>query len=250
MGVDYRVWIIPRERAFRPRVDQVASLANAMREGGWVPMPDASGQQSRVDELLAGADKAGRRLRRSHDFTEEPFTPGWVEFHSQNELVLHWDVRNTDTAGVQYPFNFDPYPDSQPPYFHVFLILGDSYFYRTGDNVLPFDEQYTTCACGEQLAHWIGWSEGAGSERIHRICPKCGKIFDPSEIACDLLDGWTRESQLLAGGLTFRFALMVDCHKSWPHEEEAGRRFHLRPEFVELWRTCIGVPFELVVTFD
>jgi hypothetical protein len=54
----------------------------------------------------------------------------------------------------------------------------------------------------------------------------------------------------LPGGLTFRFALVVDCHKYFPSDEEAGRRFHLKEKFLDLWRKFMGVPFELVVTAD
>lgn len=245
MGVDYRVWVIPQQRTFRPSPDQVASLANALREGGWVPKPEAPGQNSEVIELLPGESNASR----SQKFAAESFTPGWVEFHCQHELLLSWDVLNMTQADVRYPFIFDPYPDFGPPYFHIYLILGDHYFYWTGENVMPFDQQATRCTCGEQLGYEAGWS-GAGSQRIYRFCPKCGQNFDPSTIACDVLDAWTGESRSLLGGHVFRFALLVDCHKYFPREVEAGRRFHLHPEFLELWSTHIGVPFELVVTAD
>jgi hypothetical protein len=69
-------------------------------------------------------------------------------------------------------------------------------------------------------------------------------------IAFEVLDGWTGMPVPLAGGLTFRFALKVDCHKCWPREEEEGKRFQLRSEFLDLWRKLIGVPFDIVATFD
>jgi len=81
-------------------------------------------------------------------------------------------------------------------------------------------------------------------------CPKCRHEFDSSEITCDVLDGWTGEPSPLAGGLTFRFGLVVNCHKYFPKEEEAARRFRLRPEFLDLWRRHIGVPFEQIETWD
>lgn len=249
MGVDYQVWVIPQQRAYRPSADQFANLANALRDGNWVPKPEANGQRSQVLELLPGQTTVGRQAVRGQPFVVEPFTAGWVEFHTQHELLLSWNVQNMIEADVKYPFLFDPYPDSGPPYFHVCLILGDGYFYWTGENVMPFDEQAVKCACGEQLSHDTGWSP-AGSGRIHRKCPKCAQAFDPSEIACDMIDGWTGERRPLVGGLTYRFALLVDCHKYWPREQEDGKRFNLRTEFLDLWRTHIGVPFELVVTFD
>jgi hypothetical protein len=250
MGVDYVVWIIPKQREFRASAEQVADLANALRDGGWVPKPGAAGQKSKAIELLPGNGSEGNKPARIEDFESAPFTPGWVEFRSQHEFVMDWHVQNLREAGVEYPFVFDPYPDSGPPYFYVRLILGQDYFYWTGENVMPFADTATKCACGEQLAYWTGWAHGVGSQRIHHKCPNCGRGFDPSGKSCRLIDGWTGVSSQLPGGLTFRFALVVDCHKYFPSDEEAGRRFHLKEEFLDLWRKFIGVPFELVITAD
>jgi hypothetical protein len=117
MGVDCRFWVFPRERAFRPTAEQVALLANALRDGSWVPKPEASGQRSQASELLPGNAVTSKKPARVQEFDSQPFTPGWVEFHSQHELVMDWHVQNLLKAGVQYPFVFDPYPDSGPPYF-------------------------------------------------------------------------------------------------------------------------------------
>jgi hypothetical protein len=250
MGVDYRVWVLPRQRSFRPSAEQFARLANALRDGNWAPMPDTPGQGSQIIELLPGNSVAGKKPARVQGFDNIPFTSSWVEFHSQHELVMDWHVRNLREAGVQYPFVFDPYPDSGPPYFYVRLILGRDYFYWTGENVMPFDDATTECVCGEQLSFWTDWAHGTPSQRIQMVCPQCGQRFDPSGKACDILDGWSGAPTPLIGGLTFRFALVVDCHKYWPHDEDAARRFHLRSGFLDLWRKTIEVPFETVVTFD
>ena len=250
MGVDCVVWTFAKQRSFRPTADQFSALANALRDGGWCPRLETPGQRSNFSELLLGNDKAGKKPTRTQSFTSDPFTPGWVEHHSQHELVLVWDVQNQKIADVHYPFVFDPYPDSGPPYFYVRLILGSEYFYWTGENVMPFDDADTKCVCSEQLAYWTGFASGVPSQRIHYTCPNCGRNFNPSEKTCQVLDGWTGEPSPLLGGLTYRFALVVDCHKYWPREEAEGRRFHLKPQLLDLWRNFIGVPFEQVVTFD
>jgi hypothetical protein len=252
MGIDCRFWMFPQQRAFRPNAEQFACLANSLRDGNWVPKPDAPGQKSRIFELLPvdSPSPMAKKPTRVQAMDSQPFAAGWVEFHSQYELVVEWHVQNLREAVVQYPFEFDPYPDSGPPYFYVRLILGQEFFYWTGENVMPFEDASTKCLCGEQLAYWTGWAHGAPSERIHRACPRCGKEFDPSGKVCKILDGWTGAASPLIGGLTFRFAMVVDCHKYWPHDREASKRFHLRADFLDLWRKCVGVPFQLVVTFD
>lgn len=229
----------------------MANLANALRQGKWVPRPEAKCQNSEVRELLpSNSTQLSKKPMRVHQFADEPFSAGWIEFHSEHELILDWYVQNMEEARVQYPFTFDPYPDSGPPYFYVRVILGNEYFYWTGENVMPFPDEATKCQCGEQLVYDAGWAHGTGSERIHRSCLNCGRLFDPSKFACDVLDGWTGEPHALKGGLAFRFALAVDCHKYRPREEEAFRKFKLREDFLDLWRTCISVPFEQVVTAD
>jgi hypothetical protein len=251
MGVDYQVWIIPKQRSFRPNADQVANLANALREGRWVPASEAEGQRSEILELLPGGDTVKKKPARVHTFTTEPFTAAWIEFHSQHELLLNWSVNDQRAACVQYPFSFDPYLNSgSTPYFYVYVVLGHDYFCYTGETVMPIDEQSTRCACGEQLAFWTGYASGAPSQRIFSHCPKCSRDFDISGVSCDVQDGWTGKPSPLRGGLTFRFALIVNCHKYFPHDEEGAKRFHLRPEFLDLWRTHIGVPFEQIETWD
>jgi hypothetical protein len=250
MGVDCVVWVIPKERLFRPSVEQFADLANALRDNGWVPKPDAPGQRSEVRELLPSNDVIKRKPAMASEIGPEQFTASWVEFHSKHELVLQWYVNDMALAGVQFPFVFLPYPDSGHTYFCIRLILGRDYFYYTGENVMPFEVSATQCSCSEQFVYETGWSPGVPYQRIHSFCPKCGRSFNPSSVACNILDGWTGASSSLIGGLTFRFALVVDCHKNWPHEEEAGRQYHLRAQFLDLWRKFIGVPFEQVVTFD
>lgn len=249
MGVDYQVWVIPFERTFRPKADQVANFVNALREGKWVPMP-AADQHSTVLELLPGGDQAHKKPARVHAFTMDPFTPGWIEFHGEHELVFNWAINDQKAAGVRYPFTFDPGSEYETPYFYATVLLGHDFFYYTGETVNPLDEQATRCNCGEQLAVWVGWAHGAPSQRIFSNCPKCGNAFDASQSHCEVLDGWTGKPSPLRGGLTFRFALVVNCHKYFPHEEEAARRFRLQPEFLDLWRMHIGVPFEQIETWD
>jgi len=110
MGVDCVVWIFPKQRIVRPTADQLSALANALRDGCWCPKPDASGQRSGFSELLPGNSVAGKKPTRTQGFSSDPFSPSWMEFYSEHELVLDWHVQNQREAGVQYledpkPFN-------------------------------------------------------------------------------------------------------------------------------------------------
>jgi hypothetical protein len=197
--VDYQVWIIPRQRAFRPNAEQAAGLANALRNGRWVPNPGDSGQVSQFHELLPAEKVWIRQPALTQGFEAGPFTASWVAFHSGHELVLEWRVRNLLEAGVQYLFVFDPYPDSGPPYFQIQVILGDDYFYWTGEKVMPFDLAAITCQCGEQLEYATGWQHSLASARIHQSCPRCCRQFDLQEFrALCWMAGLARRCRWLA----------------------------------------------------
>jgi|SRR5208282_4265590 len=249
MGVDYRVWLVPKDRAFRPNAAQIAALANALREGGWVPRPDADAQKSKLLELLPGGGPIGKKPCRSELFQETRFEPSWVAFHSGHELVFEWWVNDATQSRVQFPFTFVPYPESGHTYFGVRLIVGHEYFYWTGENVMPFPESETQCHCGEQLAYWTGALAGIPSQRIRTKCPKCGTAFDLLRTSAEIMS-FTGERRSVAGGLAFRFALQIDAHKNFPHEEAEFRRYQVKVGIHELWRAHITTPYEIIDTAD
>ncbi len=251
MGVDCLVWVVPKDRSYRPSAEKVANLANSLRAGRWVPMPDASGQKSNIREISSIKENPSQRLAEiKTPFEREPLTAFLIESRSKNELILDWSVNDIKAANVRFPFAFVPYPKSPSNYFRVTIDLGLDYFYKTGENMMPFEPGALQCQCSRSLEYETGWTPGLSSSRIHHSCPNCGKEFDPSKATCEILDGWTGEPSLLIGGLAFRFALIVDCHKNWPQEEERSRQYHLQPEFLDLWRSNIGVAFDIVTTYD
>jgi hypothetical protein len=249
MGVDYRVWLVPKERSFKPSADRIPALANALYDGNWVPLPEAQGHRSRIVELMPGHDSKNVKPHRSEPISPTRFESSWVEFHNQHELAFEWWVDDAEASGVQFPFNFVPYPESGHTYFGIRLMSGSEYFYWTGETVMEFGVSETQCQCGKQLAYW-GFAPGLPSQRIIRQCPACDSTFDVSKLAAGIQDCWTGEERLVNGGLAFRFALQVDCHKNFPHEENEFRRFRLKDSIQELWQSHISVPYEMIDTAD
>ena len=106
MGVEYKVWIVPHQRTFRPTAEQVASLANSLCESGWVPKQEVVPRSLQISELLPGNSDFGEKPGWAKEMAPGRFTPDWVAFHSQRELVVRWRVNNMLEAGVQYPSVF------------------------------------------------------------------------------------------------------------------------------------------------
>jgi hypothetical protein len=252
MGVDYRVWLLPTDRAFKPSAEQIAGLANGLRNGRLVPQPDAPGQKSSLLELLPGEDEGPlhKKPSRSEPFAAKPFEPSWVASHGDNEVVFEWWVNDAAESQVDFPFAFVPYPETGLTYFGIRVIVGDEYFYWTGETVMPFPESETQCRCGEQLAYWTGFASGVPSQRIHRECPKCRRAFDVCAIVGEIIHPWTGESRSVRGGMAFRFALQVDAHKNFPHNEELFRKYQIKEEIHELWMAHIAAPYETIDTAD
>jgi hypothetical protein len=201
-------------------------------------------------ELLPGKGPTGSKAFRSEPFLPTPLEPSWVAFHREHELVLEWWVDDAVQSGVHFPFTFVPYPESGLTYFGIRLIVGQEYFYWTGENVVHFPDSDTQCRCGEQLAYWTGFASGVPSQRIRPVCPQCGRVFDVSKLAGEVLHPWTGERRSVPGGMAFRFALQVDAHKNFPHEQGLFRRFRLKEGIHELWNVHIAMPYETIDTAD
>ena len=190
MGVDYVVWIVPKDRSFRPTADRVANLVNALRDSKWAPMPDAPQQNSAILEILPSQSIMKQLPRYSMKFEPDPFVPSWIEFHGQHELAFEWYIHDASSAGVRFPFVFVP-GDYQ--YFSLMVVLGSDYFYERGNSLMPFEAGETICECSHELAYQTGWLPSVHSERIYYVCPDCSEKYDPSRLSCRMTDWWTKK---------------------------------------------------------
>ena len=78
-------------------------------------------------------------------------------------------------------------------------------------------------------------------QRIRHVCPTCNTRFDPKTRTATFTNGWTGEQIAYPGGITFRFAVRIDCHKGWPR----GRGpITLRPELRDLIASVLDEPCE------
>jgi hypothetical protein len=85
----------------------------------------------------------------------------------------------------------------------------------------------------------------------HRNNVQLGQCaFDVSRTSAEIMDAFTGERRSVVGGLAFRFALQIDAHKNFPHEETEFRRYELKDGIHELWRAHIATPYEIIDTAD
>jgi hypothetical protein len=113
------------------------------------------------------------------------------------------------------------------------------YLYHTSEIIGPFKS--TTCRCGAQLEYKLDYNEAIFRRKLRAECPNCQRPFDPSNLEAPYRNGFTGEhGALIKGGVSYLFAVIVDCGKCIP---EADTEISIRPELKELCERHFGRPF-------
>jgi len=94
------------------------------------------------------------------------------------------------------------------------------------------------CGCRHDLARrdgpmgWIG-------ERVLRICPECGRAFQPADQIADIVTGHDGHKIPRAGGLCNRFATMIEFDKDHPLYAPNGELIDAEAKVTTLFmQTC------------
>lgn len=220
MGVEYRNFLLPRDRTFVPTAERIARLVERMRAERWIltpgsqagPPSDHPGARGWAEPFLEKATSL-RRRREEAQPVPVPVGAEWLagrrDPHHANakadELALHFEVSAADEGfsdlDLPYPL---AYGEDEPGYHDIWVYASRDFVWHLGDGAIA-------CACGAALAYSVERGTIAPidlEERIRSTCPACAAPFDG-----DLGD---------AEGIAFRFAVVVDCGKGWPLAGRAG----------------------------
>jgi hypothetical protein len=255
MGASYERYLIAKGNAFSPSAVAVAKLVERLRKEHWIADPKApeysklrfSGARAKLGSKAGGyavttvdndfGDDVGAKVEASTEALPLVVTAEWLDDSDREELRLVWPVESNDSP-LKYPLSRRP---GGPAAYALELHRAHDYVSPVREGIAPVP---TRCLCGEDLGfHWdedevvptFGASSGIFAE-----CEACSRTFDPSKGTASLvnpLDGTRAE---VRGGATYRFALKVDCGKSFvadgglvfaPElvallEEEFGREFY------------------------
>jgi hypothetical protein len=259
MGVEMEVFLIPRDNAFRPDGPALAAFVEALRAGRWVCDPQLpsfeamrfEGMRRNAHAAKTGAyvAKLADRILRVRDGAGYAPLPsgdlaGFFTDARETDLQIVWPVENLGDR-LRYPLDKDP-PNADPEetYYDLEMWLSRDYVYKMSEQIDPFDD--TTCACGAEL----GYDPESGNEclfftsRILATCKECGQPFDASTRTAAVRDPWTNDTSDVPGGATFRFALVVDCGKCWPEDQDG---FHAHADLHRLCETHFDRPFYEIV---
>lgn len=264
MGVYYTHYLIPLDNSFRPEPERIAALIDALTGARFIPRPEAG------DGPTYFLDDWGREAaERSTPAAPEPPKPWWkrifassapartnlldlVNIHrpfaiplteeslaalADRAVTVGWTIEYPFAKGLAYPFEQSPSRDDPPNYR---LLIEASEDFRT-ETIDHYDETGAIdphCRCGEDLSYMRAPFEDLA---IRRLCPSCGASFEPREKLVTFTNGATGESEVIHGGICYRFAVVVDCGKSVPPAIEDGKEGKLSRRFLDACSEALGV---------
>jgi hypothetical protein len=229
MGVEYEHYLIPEDNTYKPGPEDLCRLVNALVDGGFVVRNDTGNFRRETINTFGDSDPAVLTGCYVHLGEGEyspfvcPCSVRDIAAWGERDYRIVWTVDSINESGVKYPLN--PFPDWGDAYYELQLHVARDYVYHTSESIDRFDR--VTCKCGQSLEpgdYYPPWPDGPPvfrDPRIPRTCPSCGSPFRPQELVAQIRDGHTGKPVDRPGGVTYLFAVVIDCGKgfarqSWP----------------------------------
>jgi hypothetical protein len=256
MGVEYARWLVAKGSYFLPEAPSIAKLVEALRAERWIIDPASPGELAQLGFEGLRSERAratggyavktventfGKDVRAKLAASTEPMpvalAKDWLDDADREELRLVWPVAGPDPLPVRYPLSHKPEGVSS---YALEVHRAPEYVYPSAENL---DAIPTACACGEDLA--FEWDEEelvptfANSTGIFAECEECSRTFDPTKGTALLRNPFDESGDEIRGGAAYRFALKVDCGKSFV----ADPRLAFAPELVALVEKQFGRSF-------
>jgi hypothetical protein len=266
MGIEYRHYLIPQPNEFRPTPEQLRILIDQLRSGGWICNPDApyfrkmtfktysyfpharrSGAYFQVAVAHAKPRSRARGLQVfRREFQPLPYPLSIEELATllTRDLIIGWPVENLAASGLNYPFEENRWPADET-YYKLEMQVAEDYIDTHSEQINPSGGK-VICECSASLEYHND-DDIFYAGRIHSSCPKCGKRVDVSARLVGIRDAWTGKEWNVAGGATHRFAIVIDCGKSVPSENDEPT---LKYELIELCEQTLGCQFVEIGTLS
>ena len=244
MGVEYVHYLVPEDNTYRPGPEELSRLVRALLEGSFVAEAGSNVLRKMTFHYDEQASKTGcyARLAGGRDAPFPcPCSPEDVVSLEEQDFRLVWPVESSNESGLKDPLA--PFPEWGDAYYNLELQLAKEFVYHLSEIIDPFDS--VACVCGQPL-EFYDQSEALDDRpvfsdgRIFRTCPSCGTPFRPQERVAQIRDGYTGEARDRAGGVTYLFAVVVDCGKSFARE---GWPMRATDEFMSILTRVLGQRF-------
>jgi hypothetical protein len=228
MGVEYRHYLVPERRSFRPSGASLIELISALRDAGFLPTPKlaASGRlaygNQRQHKL---ARKSGAHVRRPGDDFRKSFSalpvalePEFFDIEALPEAIITFPIQSDDypRSGLRYPLVPD-WAEERDVYYDLELRISDDFQCCTSEQMQHAPGK---CVCGA-VAQASYFDPVFYAGRIPRACQTCGAELEPSGWPATYREpfGLKARARAIQGGLVMRFAIVIDTGKMIPDSE-------------------------------
>jgi len=258
MGVEYERWLVARGNVFSPGADATLKLIAKLRAEGWLVDPTSPDLQQlefrgpreqrgqttgayairRIENTFGvGRDALFAKISASTESLPATVDASWLNDAKREDLNLVWSVA-TPEPRLKYPLTRRP---DEPTSYRFELHRAADFVYPISETIDPLPSE---CRCGNDLSFDWDPSEfenpfGATSG-IWTSCGECSRTFDPSKESASVTNPFDGSEEDVAGGCAYRFAIKIDCGKSFVRdaklafapelvglvEEEFGRAFY------------------------
>jgi hypothetical protein len=238
MGVESKFYILPETSHYRPEPSQVRQLIHALRSSGFLCDPKSpTFTESTHREHPAHSDFEGFhwKLRSGSEKSSGSLDSlkSVLAEHPESDAMVEWPNSNLKLSGLNYPLTVVPGPEGV--YYDIEIHLTEQTVYHTSEIIDPFDE--IICSCGSEIEPFEpSESSPLYDPRLPNLCPSCRTVMNYAPLSMKVRDGWTGDESEAAGGVTYRFAIIVDCGKCWPESEAT-----VTPEFLAIVEKALGI---------
>lgn len=163
--------------------------------------------------------------------------------HDQSDLLVYWHTSDLALSGLKYPLSVIPM--SAGVYYDIEIHLTANTVYHTSEIIEPFAD--ISCGCGAAIERIEPRDDDPlHDERLPNNCPACREAIDYAVLPMTIRDGWTGVETAAVGGVTYRFAVVMDCGKCWPDQNQDAV---VLPEFLSVIRQRLKTNTRVVRDF-
>jgi len=240
MGVESNFYILPETSGYRPEPARVCQLVKDLRGAGFLcdpKSPTFTVSAHRAGSLSSEADYEGFCWKLRAGPEKDVGSLSTLELRlvdsQESDVLVQWPNSDLNLSGLKYPLSMVPGPEGV--YYDIEIHLAAQTVYHTSEIIDPFDE--IRCSCGADVQQF----DPSGrchfyDSRLPNRCPACQMVMNYATLPLTIRDGWTGVESGAVGGVTYRFALVVDCGKYWPESEAA-----VTPEFLAVVEQTLGI---------
>jgi hypothetical protein len=246
MGVESKFYVLPDDSGYLPEPAAILGLIKSLQASGFLCDSKSPTFEPSVHQLGSPNSKVENegfewRIGRNRFPGSLVALASHLSSHQGSDLLLRWPNSDLNRSGLKYPLTMVPGPDGV--YYDIEIHLATDPIYHTSEIIDPFYE--IPCSCSAVIEEFQPSDKDPFySSRLPNRCPICHVPINYAVLPMTVRDGWTGEESEAVGGVTYRFALVVDCGKYWPEQGAT-----VTPEFLAVIGETLQIKTRVVRDF-